>query len=490
MPFKVKHVFVLMLENRSYDHMLGYSPIEGPDAETGQHTAANRLSESETNTFAGTTYNVSHDAGYIVPADPNHEFPDVLTQLSGEGATYPAGGPYPAITNSGYAASYGSTFGQAKAGDAMKCYGPDQLPVLNALAREFALCDNWHASVPGPTWPNRMFVHAASSAGLDHSPSTLEIVQWETVAGLSFKNGTIFDRLNQKGIARRLYAGDDFPLVSSLKGIGLGDIRHYDLFAGDLSQPQYPFSYVFIEPSYDVFRNYRAGNSQHPLGDVRLGEALIKSTYEAIRNSPHWAESMLIVTWDEPGGFFDHAIPPRAVPPGDTSPDSPHNQFGFAFDQYGPRVPAVVISPLIPKNQIDHRVYDHASIPATVETLFGLNAMTERDRNANRLTALLTLDAARTDTPETLPGAVTQAVGAVEAAVSRAVKPDPVDPEGSADKGNLPSILNAAMQQHLKVAQQERAAILDRVARIHTRKDAREYLLEVHQMTRAAKAGF
>src|SRR4051794_6717678 len=107
----IKHVFVLMLENRSFDHMLGYSPIQGIDAVTGQPTQTNRLTGAETNMFDGTTYPVSHDAGYIVPADPNHEFPEVLKQLCGEGAKYPVGGPFPAINNTGYAASYGATFG-------------------------------------------------------------------------------------------------------------------------------------------------------------------------------------------------------------------------------------------------------------------------------------------------------------------------------------------------------------------------------------------
>src|SRR5207245_6630087 len=115
------------------------------------------------------------------------------------------------------------------------------------------------------------------------------------------------------------------------------------------------------------------------------GEALIKMTYEAIRNSPIWKKSLLIITWDEHGGFFDHGSPPPAPAPGDTAPGSEHNQYGFTFERYGPRVPAVVISPLIPKNLIDHRLYDHASVPATLESLFGLTALTARDAKAARL---------------------------------------------------------------------------------------------------------
>jgi phospholipase C len=171
------------------------------------------------------------------------------------------------------------------------------------LAQEFAVCDNWHASMPGPTWPNRMFVHAGSSGGLDHSPTTQEIVLWETISGFQFKSGTIFDALKRKGVSYRLYAGDDFPMLAALKGISLFDIHHYSEFSGDLSQARFPYGYVFIEPSYDVLNEYRNSTSQHPLTDITLGERLIKETYEAIRNSALWETSVLLITWDEHGGF-------------------------------------------------------------------------------------------------------------------------------------------------------------------------------------------
>ena len=366
----IEHVFVLMLENRAFDHMLGFSGITGHDAANGGSTQINGLTGSEANNFNGRVYGVSRGADDVMTVDPGHEFTNVLEQLCGPGATYPAGGAYPAINNTGFVASYVASGGAADPGEVMKCFVPEQLPVLVALAQEFAVCDNWHASMPGPTWPNRMFVHAASSSGLDHSPTTEEIVEWETVGGFQFKAGSIFDALKKKGVSRRLYAGDDFPMVAALKGISLFDIRHYSNFAGDLGQPTYPYSYVFIEPSYNVTNEYKNSTSQHPLTDITLGEGLIKETYEAIRNSPYWNSSVLIITWDEHGGFYDHAIPPGAVAPGDTTSQDKHNQYGFTFQQYGPRVPAVVVSPLVPKNVIDHRLYDHASILATIEGSF------------------------------------------------------------------------------------------------------------------------
>src|SRR5438445_11096007 len=140
----IEHVFVLMLENRSFDHLLGFSSIEGTDAETGQATRVNALAGTESNDYAGKTYRVSQGAEFVMPADPAHEFENALEQLAGSGAAYPAGGAYPAVTNSGFVASY-MKGGGANPEDVMQCYGPDQLPVLNELASEFVICDNWHA---------------------------------------------------------------------------------------------------------------------------------------------------------------------------------------------------------------------------------------------------------------------------------------------------------------------------------------------------------
>jgi phospholipase C len=335
-----------------------------------------------------------------------------------------------------------------------------------------------------------MFVHAASSSGLDHSPSISEIANWEALAGFSFQNGTIFDALQKKGITRRLYGGDDFPMVSALKGVHLIDIRHYSQFTGDLQQSTYPFSYVFIEPSYDVANDYRNGTSQHPLADVNRGEALIKATYEAIRGSAFWESSLLIITWDEHGGFYDHVIPGNAVAPGDTGPDSDHNTNGFTFEKYGPRVPALVISSLIPGNLIDHRIYDHASIPATLEALFGLNALTKRDASANSLTSLLTLTAPR-NTPETLPAVASTETAPLAAALADAGAPivSVSRPDDSADGGNLPGIIQAALRQDLEVSPSaQRPAIIARVRSIKTRSDAIQYLNEVRSKVAPVRA--
>lgn len=455
------HVFVLMLENRAFDHMLGFSGIAG----------LNGLAGDESNLYNGVPYTVRKGASWATPVDPNHEFPDVVTQLCGPG------GAYPAIDNSGFVASYMNTPGAKDPSEILKCFAPEQLPVLNALAREFAVCDNWHASLPGPTWPNRLFVHAASSAGLDHSPATAEIVEWETVFGFSFQNGTIYDRLAQKGLRRRLYAGDLFPTVAALKGIGLDDIRPFHHFAQDL-QGDYPYAYTFIEPSYNATGEYKCSTSQHPLDDVTRGEALIRCTYEAIRNSPVWPDSLLIVTWDEHGGFYDHVRPGSAVAPGDSSP---HSNYNFNFELYGPRVPAVIVSPRIPPNLVDHTLYDHASVPATLEKLFGMPPLTNRDAAANDVTALLSLATPR-ETPARLPDPADSGLTGcppVDCFAAPALPFTVARPADPIDDGNLPGIVHIAMQHEIALAPERAAEIRTRVASLATRGDAAHYLAEV-----------
>jgi phospholipase C len=538
----IQHIFVLMLENRSFDHMLGFSGINGTDAVSGRPTTINGLTlagisllqlarswqrnaissvvlreggkwppppavsarallaSNISNIFDGQSFKAVQPADFVMPIDPCHEFSCVVAQLCGPGATYPSGGAYPAILNSGYAASYAANGGQSNPGEIMKCYGSSQLPVLNALAQQFVVCDNWHASIPGPTWPNRFFAHAASSGGLDHSPSTGEIADWDTKDGFSFANGTIFDRMNSLGVNWRLYAGDDLPMVGALKGINLlTDINHYEDFASDLADPDYPASYTFIEPSYGHwFSDFKCGTSQHPLDDVTRGETLIKATYEAVRNSPIWNKSLIIITWDEHGGFYDHVPPPPAVAPGDTVPGSKYNQYGFTFQQYGPRVPAVVVSPLIPSNLVDHRVYDHASIPATLGAIFGFDAMTQRDANARNLRPLVSLSSPRSDTPPSLPEPAQSGVtGCDPVSFDRSVATPPsgrmevatvTRPSDPVNEGNLPGLLFVALRSDLALSPpEERPAKIARFNTITTRADASEYVEEVCPKIRSAR---
>jgi phospholipase C len=283
MTASLDHVFVLMLENRSFDHLFGFSGLSGIDAATGAPTVLEGLSGNESNTVGGRSYPVTRGADYAMPHDPGHEFPNVLDQLCGPGVRYAP--PYPPINGSGFADAYGQS-GGGNIAEVMNCFDTArQLPVLYALAQEYAICDHWFSSMPGPTWPNRMFVHAGSSGGLDHSPSTADILKWETVDGFRLKNGTIFDALAKKQLKYHMYSGDEFPMVAALKGVTLFDVERIDALVSDLGKTPFPYSYVFIEPSYNVFHDYRNSSSMHPLSDVRDGEALLKTVYEALRGS-------------------------------------------------------------------------------------------------------------------------------------------------------------------------------------------------------------
>jgi phospholipase C len=188
-----------------------------------------------------------------------------------------------------------------------------------------------------------------------------------------------------------------------------GRFEDFENFASALQSASFGPKFVFIEPKYGAHDfdvtgpgDFTCGNSMHPLDDVTRGEKLVKDVYEAIRNSPHWERSMLVVTFDEHGGFYDHVAPPAAVPPGDTITES-YVQHHFRFDQLGVRVPALVISPRTPRGVIDHTVYDHTSMLATVERLFGMKNLTERDKVANDFRHLFALETPRTDAPATLP---------------------------------------------------------------------------------------
>jgi phospholipase C len=420
----IKHIFVLMLENRSFDHILGFSAITGTDIDTGAVRTIDGASGS--NQFEGTTYPPTTEADFKLSkpdVDPGHEFLDALLALCGEGATYPVGGgPYPPINNSGFIANYArSKGGPPQPPNIMKCYSPQRVPVITSLAKEFAVCDAWFSSLPGPTWPNRFFMHAASSGGLDHSPSGLSSAGNTLFDGYTFNNGTIFDRLDDACMEWRVFAGDSFPVTLALSGMTLnelqGRIHDFDEFAEAVSDEDYSAAYTFIEPNYGndlppSAEDFTCGNSQHPLDDITRGEGLIKSVYETIRNSPHWNESLLLVTYDEHGGFYDHAVPPgsggesvhhqAATPPGDGVSDQDNVKYHFGFDQLGVRVPAIVVSPYIEKNIVDGTVYDHTSLLATVEAIFGLRPLTSRDANAENLTKLLARSTPRSDARLTL----------------------------------------------------------------------------------------
>jgi phospholipase C len=381
-----------------------------------------RQSATNVNPQTGQVISTSPSAEFSlsgVASDVEHEFCDVLEQLCGT-AYVPrspdeiddcvvTGAGYPPVDNSGFVANFVRKYPGALVEIPMQCFHPDNLPVLNTLANEFVICDCWFASHPGPTWPNRFFIHAASPSdeGQVDSPPDGDIVLAFTKANrYHFKNGTIYDRLAESGLKHKIYEGNKCPQV---KGIGPNhaalNIGSFARFEQELQDPGFDYSYVFIEPDngthgINIVCESQLQNDMHPPTDVRLGEALVKRVYEAIRNSPVWNQSALLVTFDEHGGFFDHVPPPRAVPPGDGAIDRTHN---FRWDQLGVRVPALIVSPWVGRNVVDHNQYDHSSILASVEKLFGLAGLTQRDAAANDFLEVFSQITPRTDAPTTLP---------------------------------------------------------------------------------------
>jgi len=490
----IEHIFVLMLENRSFDHMLGSSGISGTDAVTGQITQLEGLpiNGGVNYDLAGTPYQSTSPAPYVMPADPSHEFDAVRLQLLGS-TDSTVNYTNTKITNSGFVLSYKLSAGSNPLSDVMACFDPSQLPVLTALAKEFCVCDHWFSSVPGPTIPNRFFVHAATSGGDPDSPSLFALARAVVDGDASYKflNGNIFNRLDQQGIPWGIYHGDPFAMVYALDGVSFGAGKPIDPdqphpFVQDLESPNLP-KYIFIEPNWGnlVLNTYKGGNSQHPVDDVTSGEKLIKFVYESIRASSCWTKSALIITYDEHGGFFDHCIPPGNM----AAPADVPSQRGFDFTQFGVRVPSLVISPWIPKNLIDHTIYDHTSVLATLrqwtlaQGLPDLGYFTGRDKVANDLSHLFSLQSARQDAPLKLPnaansGIVLQQNESILKAPQQAFAtfPGANEPLESTQAG----FLQVALKHHLEAApKKDRNAILQNVKQIKTKGQAKAYLRDV-----------
>lgn len=505
----VTHVFVVMLENHSFDSLFAMSGIEGITA----------AGTGDSNPYQGREYFVQTSAPLSLPTDPGHEFHDTVEQLCGEGKQndWKPGGPFPPIDNSGFVANYATTTDELTGlppasawGDVMSCFAtPTQLPVLYQLATEFAVCDCWHSSLPGLTWPNRFFVHGASSSGMDKNPSTKQILKWEAPGeGFRYQNGSIYDALKQAGVPYRFYAdaaGDHLslysddpqngsvfgavPQVTSLHGVTILDVNTLQDFAKDL-QTSYPYPYTFIEPHYGEVRSntYRGGSSQHPMDDVYGGEHLLAAVYEAVRNSPYWETSLLVITYDEHGGLYDCVAPPAAVPPGDDHPPVNYNQNGFEFDLYGVRVPAVVVSPLVPKGAVDHTLYDHSSVPKTLEELYHLPPLTERDAAANNVLHLLSLPEPRADCPRKLDQPAPMLWAAKPPLTAEELAR--VDALPVPESGNLAGALANLVKAEVELSHgtpAEIAAIRARFETIRTRGQAHAYAVEVMEKVQAAR---
>jgi phospholipase C len=369
----IDHFVVLMLENRSFDSMLGrlYSGREDYDGLKGDEF---NLDKDGNRVEAWNSEGLDNASMSVPDPDPGELWLDINEQLFG---TKPITDPS-AADMSGFVRNYQSQTDSPPypARNVMHYYTPDQLPVMSALARQFAVSDRWHASAPCQTWPNRFFVHCGTAGGYENNGPP----------HFPYLMPTIFKQLEDAGIPWRVYF-HDFPQSLTLADLWphVGNFRLFEEFVSDCAAGTLP-AYSFLEPRY--FAGLELPNDQHPPHNVTMGEQLIAEVYNALRSGPNWTGTMLIVTYDEHGGIYDHVPPPGAQPPSgqETKP--------FKFDRYGVRVPALVISPYVAPGTVlrpdGGRVFDHTSIMATLCRRYGLEPLTDRVKVAPDLDGALT----------------------------------------------------------------------------------------------------
>lgn len=413
-----------MMENRSFDHMFGY--MRAPDYQIDGLTGEETNPDSQ-----GELVKVSDDApisgGYTfgpLLADPGHHFPDVTMQIFSDFQTAeePAQcGACPAAVNmqvfgnfdavkrgplmQGFVKAYEMhTHDRMKSHAIMKCFRPSHIPVLTTLAKQYAVCDRWFSSIPGPTLPNRAFMHAATSMGrVDMNPIWFDM------------SDTIYERLDHFNVGARIYF-HDFSVAMTFKQFGNKQSKwfgQFDDFVRACKKNTLP-AYSFIEPRYYDSDQGADGvyeaNDQHPDHNISQGDQLIADVYNAIRSNPAtWESTLFVINYDEHGGTYDHVPPPATVSPDGKIAQDPGEHVAdippFDFKRLGIRVPAVVISPYVEPGVIDHTVYDHTSVLAMARKLFlgdgwAGTYLTERDHQANTFEHLLTRETPRSDMPE------------------------------------------------------------------------------------------
>src|SRR3954451_11797351 len=356
----LKHIVVLMMENRSFDHMLG--------ALKKDDRRIDGLNGNESNPGVdGNPVTVQAKADYRdqLVHDPDHHFPGTDLQIFG-GQT----GAGRVANMQGFVKSY---YTQAKdanlAKEIMYYFTPEKLPVLTTLAQEFAVFNRWFSSIPGPTICNRAFAHYGTSFGQVGM----------NVFYIGKNIDSIYGRMIQAGKTAKIYYYDQQS--STMEIVNL--LQHqpevfgaFSQFVTDCKIGKLP-DYSFIEPAYNDHTGPGGGeilaSDQHPTHDVYEGERFISMVYNAIRgNDALWSTTALLVVYDEHGGLYDHVIPPACTGDGFTAqPGDTGTAMPFDFDRLGVRVPAILISPYVPKcTVVDGRIFEHACIPNTITDFF------------------------------------------------------------------------------------------------------------------------
>lgn len=398
MPMQnIKHVVVVMFENRSFDTMLGglytngSSPTHFLPAVSAERPFDGLKAGLSNPTRAGGTIaaTIPASTATLPDPDPQETFANVRIQLLGNAAG--------AAPMSAFVQDYETT-STTDASQVMQCHSPDQLKVLSTLAREYAVSDAWFASVPSQTWPNRAFAHAGTSNGHVDNGSPPDPFDWQV--------RTIFNVLSDVDVSWAVYSAaivapsltlTMFPTLWDPKY--KANFQRFGNFVSACQNNTLP-QYSFIEPRFLL-----DPNDQHPPHDVYAGESFLYDIWNAVSTSPAWPETLLVITYDEHGGTYDHVLPPaNAVAPDAASNPGDQN---FAFDSFGVRVPAVVVSPYIAPGTVfrssNATPYDHTSILATLRDWLDIAPAdmlaSQRVAAAPTLAPLLTLDTPRADLP-------------------------------------------------------------------------------------------
>jgi phospholipase C len=360
----LKHIVVVMMENRSFDHMLG--ALKAVDPRINGLTGAE--SNLDTTNEPARVKPLAQYQSQLDP-DPDHHFPAVQRQIFGTG-TEP--------TMGGFVQSYYDQRNDVEhSRKIMYYFKPEQLPVLTTLAQSFAVFNGWFSSIPGPTICNRAFAHYGTSFG--------SVTMNPFVINKPIRS--IYDRMLDAGRTAKLYYFDQASStmeVVNLLSNQTSVFGTYQQFLDDCAADRLP-DYSFIEPNYSDHEGPGGGallaSDQHPDHNVAQGEKFIASIYNAIFDNPKvWKSTLLLIVYDEHGGIYDHVPPPQLRPEQNDGGEAPAADTGgdpFRFDRLGVRVPAVLVSPWIRAGTViagpedpAGLIFEHASIPATVTEHF------------------------------------------------------------------------------------------------------------------------
>jgi phospholipase C len=387
----IDNVVVVMMENHSFDSYLGHLN------EFGQRTGAGSVESAPAD--ASNPLDAGADGGsapwahapHLCSVDTDHGWAGTHIEIDDgkmDGfAQRNDGTPVPAAPGGG---TLDPSLGSGAR--AMWWYDQTDLPFYYKLADTFAIADHYHCSVPGPTWPNRRFLYAATSWGgtVTNLPLVLEN---EADYPYPAKPATVLDEL-EASKTTWMYYSDGLSTLLLLYSHpttrwGRNPITNMAAFQTAAREGKLPHV-SFVDPALSLTGGNGAEQDEHPPGDIQVGQQFVAQVVQAVMAGPQWAHTAVLITHDEHGGFYDHVAPPKACAPDSIAPILTTGDTGTdgGFDMDGVRVVLIAVSPYSKKGYVGHHVYDHTSITRFIETRFNLPALTARDANAEPITDL------------------------------------------------------------------------------------------------------